>query len=168
METVGETIHSVLGLDAQKLTFWQMGARAVIVYVAGLAMVRLGGDRRFIGQYAAFDVILSIMLGATLSRAINGSAAFFPTLGAAWVLVGLHWLLSLLSFHFDQLEATIKGRSRVLIQDGQLCQRAMRKSHISRRDLDTALRLKAKLTDPSQVALAYLESSGDISVIPKE
>lgn len=167
-QTLGETIHSMLGLEAQQLSVGQMGLRAIIVYIIALVMVRLGGDRRFIGQHAAFDVLLSIMVGATLSRAINGSAAFFPTLGAAWIMVGFHWLLGALSFHFDRFDRLLKGRPRLLIRDGELCQQTMRKSHISRKDLESALRLKAKLTDPDRVALAYLESNGEIGIIPKE
>ncbi|MDY7014647.1 MAG: DUF421 domain-containing protein [Cyanobacteriota bacterium] len=93
---------------------------------------------------------------------------FFPTLGAAWIMVGMHWLLGALSFHFKGFETPIKGHARILIRDGELCQKTMRQSHISDNDLESALRLKAKLTDPNQVALAYLESSGDISVIPKK
>jgi hypothetical protein len=40
-------------LDAIQLNLWQMGLRAAVIYVAALVMVRLVGDRRFIGKYAA-------------------------------------------------------------------------------------------------------------------
>lgn len=90
--TIETIIDQAIGLNAPQITAWQMGARAVIIYILGLTMVRLVGDRRFIGKHAAFDVLLSIILGATLSRAINGSAPFFPTLFTALVLTGTHWL----------------------------------------------------------------------------
>lgn len=90
--TLGEVSNWALGLDTQQLNSWQMGLRAAIIYLAALIMVRIAGDRRFIGKYAAFDVILSIIFGSTLSRAINGSSAFFPTIFAGFVLVAMHWL----------------------------------------------------------------------------
>jgi uncharacterized membrane protein YcaP (DUF421 family) len=40
-----------------------------VIYIAALVTVRLVGDRRFIGKYAALDVLLTVILGSTLSRA---------------------------------------------------------------------------------------------------
>lgn len=49
-----------------------------------------------------------------------------------------------------------------------MIKKAMRKSHISKKDLEDSLRLKAKITELSQVKVARLESNGEISVIPKK
>ena len=136
-----EIVNSALGLNAQQLNIWQMGLRAAIIYLSALIMVRVVGDRRFIGKYAAFDVILSIIFGSTLSRAINGSSAFFASIFAGFVLVFMHWLVSAIAFHFTKFETQIKGRSRILIRDGQLCQRAMQACHITREDFASSLRL---------------------------
>jgi hypothetical protein len=111
IQAVRDVMSWALGLDAIRLTLWQMGLRAAVIYVAALVMVRLVGDRRFIGKYAALDVLLTVILGSTLSRAINGSAPFFDSLGAALVLVGMHWLFSAIAFHFEGLDTLIKGHS---------------------------------------------------------
>ncbi|MBW4586084.1 hypothetical protein G7B40_024435 [Aetokthonos hydrillicola Thurmond2011] len=44
-----ECIRSALGIDLQPKTFTllQMGLRAIVIYIAGLLMVRLAEDRRF-------------------------------------------------------------------------------------------------------------------------
>ena len=166
-ESLDNWVKLALGLDAQKLNIWQMGLRAVVVYIAALIIVRIGGDRRFIGKYAAIDVILGIILGSTLSRAINGSSAFFPSIGAGMVLVAMHWLFAALAFRFASLDEFIKGRSRILISDGQLCHKAMQKSHITPKDLQSVLRLKAKTNRIEQIEVARLESSGEISLRSK-
>ena len=44
----------------------------------------------------------------------------------------------------------------------------MQKSHLSKKDLESSLRSQAKLTEPSQVEIARLESGGEISVLPKD
>lgn len=163
-----EIISDALGLDVQKLNLWQMVLRTVVIYLTALLLVRLGGDRRFLGKHAPFDVILSIIFGATLSRAINGSAAFFPTLGAGAVLVGMHWLLAAIAFHIPSVEKMIKGSSRILIRDGQINNSTLKKSHLSHKDLESSLRLQAKITDLEQVELARLECNGKVSFIPKE
>jgi len=71
-----------LGSDAADLTFLQISLRGVVVFVAALAIVRCG-DRRFLSQTTAFDAVLGFILASMLARAVNGTAAFFPTLGGA-------------------------------------------------------------------------------------
>ena len=84
-------INAALGIgqDATALTFTQISLRGVIVFVGTLVIVRCG-DRRFLSQKTAFDAVLGFILASMLARAVNGTAAFFPTLGGGFVLVMLH------------------------------------------------------------------------------
>ena len=161
-------VNSALGLNAEQLNAWQMGLRAAIIYVSALVMVRMVGDRRFIGKYAAIDVILSIIFGSTLSRAINGTSAFFETIFAGFVLVAMHWLFSAIAFHYSSFEKQIKGRSKVLIKNGRVCSKAMKASHITQEDLASTLRIQCQIEELEQVERACLERSGDISFSLKQ
>lgn len=161
-------VSSALGLSVEQMNFWQMGLRAAVIYVVALIMIRMVGDRRFIGKYAAVDVILSIIFGSTLSRAINGTSAFFETIFAGFVLVGMHWLFSALAFHYRQFEHKIKGQPHFLIENGRLCPRAMKYCHITREDLTSTLRIKCQLDELERVEKAYLERNGEISFSLKE
>src|SRR5919197_3587456 len=95
MSILSVDISAVLGLgrEATALTFTQISLRAVVVFAAALAIVRCG-DRRFLSQKTAFDAVLGFILASMLARAVNGTAAFFPTLGGGFVLVLLHRLLA--------------------------------------------------------------------------
>ncbi|MBE9109944.1 DUF421 domain-containing protein [Nodosilinea sp. LEGE 07298] len=163
--SLNSLISQLLGLNTSPLSVEQICLRAVVVYLVAMLMVRVVGDRRFAGKYAAIDIILSITLGATLSRAINGSAPFFPTLAGGVVLVGMHWLLAAVSCQLPQLEPWIKGRSRLLIQHGRINHSALKTSHLTEEDLRMILRSTGSLTDLDQVEFASLEPSGNISVI---
>lgn len=167
LEAIAEAMRDLIGLGSDELTVWQMGLRAFIIYVTAILLVKVG-EKRFMGKNTAFDMILGIILGSVLSRAITGNASFFQTVGAGALLVGLHWLFAVTSFHSDRFGALVKGRERTLIEDGEIQWDNMRKSHISRRDLETALYSNGKVTDPSEVKVARFERSGDISVIPRE
>ncbi len=83
MNTFWDFLESLLGLAAEprNLTFIQISLRGVIVMVAALVMIRLG-TKRSLAEKTAFDAVLLIVLASVLARAVNGSAAFFPTLGA--------------------------------------------------------------------------------------
>ena len=165
MGNTSEIVKQILGLDVPQLTAWQMGIRAIVVYILGLATVRIVDERRFIGKYAAFDVVLGIIFGATLSRAINGSAPFFPTLVASFILIGMHWLFSFGSFHFATLERLLKGQPHLLVSEGQPQSQALRKSHLTQRDLQSALRLRPETAELVGIKQARLECSGEISVV---
>jgi uncharacterized membrane protein YcaP (DUF421 family) len=157
-----------LGLDAETLTYWQMGLRALVIYVAALALVRIGGGSRLLGQHAAFDVVLGIIFGSILSRAVNGRAPFFETLAAGTVLIGMHVIFAILAFRSHAFGKLVKGQDRVLIRDGQFQRDEMARNWISERDVMAALRANYKIDDPRVIAVARLERSGDISGVEIE
>src|SRR5689334_15742560 len=100
MNAIYDFLGPILGLDLQPrdLTFLQISLRGVIVFLATLIMIRFG-HKRSLARKTAFDAVLLIILASVLSRAINGSAAFFATLGGGLVLVLLHRLLAFIAFH---------------------------------------------------------------------
>src|SRR5213083_1191 len=101
MNALWNAFETLLGLSVEpkNLTFVQISLRGIIVFVAALAMVRLG-HKRSLSHKTPFDAVLLVILASVLSRAINGSAAFFATLGGGLVLVLLHRLLALIAFHW--------------------------------------------------------------------
>jgi uncharacterized membrane protein YcaP (DUF421 family) len=165
MDDVSAALQFALGLDHEPADFGvvQMACRAVVVYVVTIIMVRLA-QRRFLGRATAFDVILGIMLGSIVSRAVTGNAPLVPTLAAAAVLIVVHWVISWLSYRSHAFGIAVKGRSRVLIKDGDLDRAAMRATHISEHDLRESLR-SVGLAGYDEVSEARLERSGLVSVI---
>src|SRR2546425_1496064 len=156
-----------LGSRPEELTFVQISLRGVVVFIAALIMVRLG-HKRSLSRKTAFDAVLLVILASVLSRAINGSAAFFATLGGGLILVLLHRLLAFIAYHSHWFGCLIKGRPEVIVENGNLILHTMRRNHISKHDLEEDLRLGAKLEDASEVKVARVERSGDISFIKKE
>jgi uncharacterized membrane protein YcaP (DUF421 family) len=167
IEDVGTWIIWTLGLDEEELGVRHMVVRAIVVFAIAVTIVRLG-EKRFISENTAFDVILGVMLGSVVSRAITGQSPFVPTLSAAFVLVGLHWLLAQIAFRSSHFGTLIKGNTRVLIREGSVDWDAMSRSNLSRDDLLGALRLQSSLSDWEKVKEARLERNGEISVIRKD
>jgi len=155
-----------LGQDAATLTFAQISLRGVIVFVAALVIVRCA-DRRFLSQKTAFDAVLGFILASMLARAVNGTAAFFPTLGGGFVLVILHRLLAYGARRSHALGILIKGRSDVLSRDGVLYDDLSRRCRLSEHDVLEDLRLHGNVQHVDDVALAVFERNGHITVVPK-
>ena len=169
IDAVGELLQSLLGLDRDvaDVDAIQMALRTIVIYAFTLAIVRLG-SKRFLSEATAFDVIVAIMIGSVMSRAINGSAPFAPTLVSGAVFVGMHAILALLAFHTTWFGTVVKGEPVLLVRDGQIHWPGMRRASLSLQDLAEALRLEGLPPDPSMIKLAFLERNGEISVIPFE
>jgi uncharacterized membrane protein YcaP (DUF421 family) len=156
-----------LGLENKDINVGQMSLRALIVFVLAIAMIRIG-NKRFMGKNAALDVLLGIVFGSMVSRAITGNAPFLPTLVASFVLVLLHWVSSAIAFRSQWFGTLVKGHDSTLIRDGEIEWEAMRKAHLTEHDLREAIRNSGKQSNVREVESAHLERNGDISVIMRE
>lgn len=167
IDEVVQILEQALGLGADELNWYQMTLRALVIYITALMMVRVG-EKRFLGKNTAFDVILGIILGSVVSRAINGSAPLFLTILAGFILVSTHWLFSYVAFRSDRFGDLIKGNKRQLVQDGEIQWKEMAKSNISKEDLMSQVRSEANRDSLDSIQKAYLERSGDISIIRQQ
>ena len=126
MNTFSQLLHTLLGIgtEPRALTFLQVSIRGVIVFIATLIMMRLG-SKRSLAEKTAFDAVLIVIIGSMLARAINGSEAFFPTLGTGFVLVFLHRLFGVAAFYSHAFGILVKGKPVVLVRDGRLQRKNM-------------------------------------------
>jgi uncharacterized membrane protein YcaP (DUF421 family) len=158
-------LDQVLGLniEPQDLSTNQMSARAIIVFTATLLMLRLA-HKRFFARRNTLDVVLAIVIASLLARAINGGAAFFPTIAVGFGFIFLHRALAWASARFAWIGLLMKGNTAVLIEDGRINTETLRKHSLSLDDLYEDLRLKG-IDHPQKVRLAILERNGEVSVV---
>jgi uncharacterized membrane protein YcaP (DUF421 family) len=168
MNALWNSFETVLGLSVEprNLTFVQISLRGIIVFLATLAMVRLG-HKRSLSHKTPFDAVLLVILASVLSRAINGSAAFFATIGGGVVLVLLHRLFARFAYYSHRFGILVKGKPDTIVRDGECDFEMMRRNHVSTHDLEEDMRLNAHIDDLPKVRLARVERSGDISFIKK-
>jgi uncharacterized membrane protein YcaP (DUF421 family) len=169
MSNLLEYIDWLLGLslDAKDLNTLQISLRAFVVFILAIVIIRFG-EERFMGRHTALDVLLGIVFGSVVSRAINGSAPFFPTIAACVVLVAMHWAFSAIAFHSSRFGWLFKGPTHQLVSGGQIDWEVMRRTHISENDLKESIRQHGHPADLEQIESAYLERNGSISVITRE
>ena len=162
-----DLIDRVMGLSvkAEDLGFGNMVARAVVMYVALIVVVRVA-KKRFLGNATAFDFILTVMVGSVAARAMTGGTPFFASLLGLMVLVWMHWFFSLATYRSSWFSRLIKGNATLLIKDGIPDQDALRAAHMSLNDLAEGLR-ETGVRNPSDVVEARLERNGKVSVIKR-
>jgi uncharacterized membrane protein YcaP (DUF421 family) len=168
MASVGSSLDSLLGLHvpSSELGFVPITVRTLCVFLVGLLLVRWGA-RRFMGRNSGFDFLVTIVLGSVLSRGINGQASFFPTLWACALLVMLHEAVSVLACRYHRVSRAVKGTAELVVRDGRTDERALRAAKLSHDDLFENLRMNGNVGKPADVAEAWFERNGSISVIRK-
>ena len=141
-------------------------ARAVILFAAAVVAMRLMGKRQ-VGQLQPFELVVVIMI-AELAATPMGSVGV-PLLYGILPMLALvicHGLLTFFSMKSERLRVWLCGRPTVLIRNGVICERQLRKTSFTLNDLMEELRMGG-IQDPAEVATAVLETSGTVSVFPK-
>lgn len=153
--------------EGKDLSVLQMGMRALVIFATALVLVRVAGRRSF-GQRSAFDYVVAILLGATLSRAIVGASPFFATVAASTVIAVLHRLLAWLCVYSRAVERIVVGVEREVFRNGQFNKAEMGKALVTATDIQESVRQTLGQRGMSNVEAAVLERNGAISVIRKE
>ncbi|MEO8714747.1 MAG: YetF domain-containing protein [Acetobacteraceae bacterium] len=160
-------IYAAIGRGTpMDIAWWQMCIRAVIVFVFGIVLLRVAGKRAF-GRQSAIDIVLTVLIGSNLSRALTGGAPFFATLAASAALVVLYWSSIHAAQRFHPVGFVMKGEHTILVRDGYADAAAMRRVGVSDLDLHEAIRTEGA-DELRDVRLATLERSGHVSVVKRK
>ena len=137
MNALQDFFLALLGPDgkATQLTVLNISLRGFIIFVVGLALVRIG-DRRSLAQKTAFDAIFIVLMGSMLSRAINGTAPFFTTIAAAITLMIVHRIFAFGAHKSHAFGKLIKGQPITLVRNGEVDWEKMKENLVSNHDLD--------------------------------
>ena len=155
-------LTEIFGSD-QHLTWFQECDRAIVIFVYGLALVRIAG-RRVFGKWAALDIIVSIIVGSNLSRALTGNSPLGGTLAATTLLMALHWVLAQAAARSAWLSGILEGTPIELGRGGSMNQAVLRRDAVSQHDIDEALR-QSGVEGVEQTRRMVLEPSGKITVL---
>ncbi|OYD09901.1 DUF421 domain-containing protein [Paludifilum halophilum] len=146
---------------------WTTFLRSLFIFFFVLLVMRFMGKRE-IGQLSVFDFVVSIMIAdfAVLSiedpnmPLING---LIPML----TMISAQILLSYLSLKSRMIRYIVDGKPTILIQNGKIQEREMKKQRYNMDDLLLQLR-EQNVANVADVEMAVLETSGELSVFLKE
>lgn len=139
--------------------------RAVIVFFAIFLVTRVVG-RRELSSMEPFDLILLIVTGDLVQQGVTQSD--YSLTGALTVVATIALLtvaLSYVSFKVPRLRPVLEGEPLVLVQDGELIARNLRRERITLDELLAEAR-QQQFASLAQVRFAVLETNGAISFIP--
>ena len=141
--------------------------RTVILYIAITAAVRLTGKRQ-IGDLSPSELVITLMLSELAVLPMeNMQRPLLSGLLPIMLLVALEFTVSAISLKSLRFRRLLNGRPIVLIENGVLSQRNMRRLKLSLDELSEELRLQGA-SDISDVSAAVMETGGEISAVLKE
>src|SRR5437763_12462906 len=138
--------------------------RAAAVYVVVYLFTRIVG-RRELSSLQPFDLILLVVIGDLIQSgvtqndlSVTGILLVLSTIGALQVFT------SYLGFRFGKLRPILQGEPVVLVENGKVVDRNMRRERLTPDDLAEEAR-RNEIDSLDSIKWAVLETNGQISFI---
>ena len=140
--------------------------RASVIFFFIFMVTRIAG-RRELTTLDPFDLILLVVLGDLVQQGITQSdQSVTGTLIVISTITLLSVVVSWTSFRFPRVRLITEGEPIVLVQDGKLIERNLRRERLTRGDVEEGARLQ-QVASLEEIRWAILEKDGSISVIKK-
>jgi uncharacterized membrane protein YcaP (DUF421 family) len=141
--------------------------RAVVLFLFMYLLTRVIG-RRELSSLQPFDLILLIVLGDTIQQGLTqDDYSVTGAVIAVGTIAGLQVLTSWSAFRFPWLRRVLNGHPIVLVQDGRVVEKNLRRERLTLDDLTEQARAN-QVTSLEDVQWAIFEPSGSISFISKQ
>ena len=140
--------------------------RATVLYIAVIFLIRIMGKRQ-IGELQPSELVITILISEIASIPMqDNNIPILNSVVALFALVAYEIFSSVLSLKSNKLRSLIQGHPVIVIRDGEIDIKALKKLRMSVNDLISLLRQK-DVFDISQVSYAVFETNGKISVLLK-
>ncbi|MEI4829423.1 MULTISPECIES: DUF421 domain-containing protein [Bacillus] len=141
--------------------------RTIVLYSVMLIIFRLMGKRE-IGELSVLDLVVFIMLGEMAVIAIeNMDKAMWHQLVPMVLIMIIQIALSFVSLKSQRLRHILEGEPAIIVHEGKIDEKQMRKHRYNMDDLLMQLR-EQSIGDIRDVEYAILEPSGRLSVFEKQ
>lgn len=141
--------------------------RTVIIYFFVIAAIRLMGKRQ-IGDMQPGELVVTLLISEIAAIPLQDSSQpLILGISSMFTLVALEIVISIAAMKSLTVRKLISGKSVVVIKNGVIDQKAMRRVRLTVLDLIELLRAQDVFSLDS-VAYAVLEVNGSLSVLLKE
>lgn len=136
--------------------------RTVAVYLFLLVGLRLAGKRE-LGKLNPFDLVVLLLLSNTVQNAIIGDdTSLLGGIIGAMALLLINYVVVRFLYGHKRLERWVEGEAEILVRNGQVLQKSLKRNLITKDELEAAAR-EQDISDLREVQCARLEVSGAIT-----
>lgn len=136
---------------------------SVLAYFSLVLLLRISGNRT-LSKMNAFDLVVTVALGSTLSSGIlQKSVTVADTVMAFSALIGLQYIVTWLSVRSHFAKKVFKSEPGLLFCNGQFLRHAMKRARVTEEEIRAAARNSGHL-DLTAISGIVLETNGELSV----
>lgn len=147
------------------MDLWRIAVRAIFAYLFALLLVRISG-KRTVGQASPFDFTIAVIVGDLfddLLWAEVGASQFVAAMGALFFAAAV---VEVASSRSARVYFFVNGLPRIVLRDGAVDVRALRRDQLSDADLAHLLRLEGiGRGEWETVRLGVMEHDHHLSVL---
>lgn len=136
---------------------WDYIWKAILVVIAGTVLLRIAG-RKTISQMTLAETVIMIGIGSLLIQPVAGKD-IWTTILVGGVLVGTLLVMEFVQIKSDTFEKMITGKAKIVIENGTLNEKNLRKLRLSVDQLEMKLRQNS-VSKINDVKWATLEPNG--------
>ena len=141
--------------------------RGVVVYLLLLLIFRIAG-KRSLSQVTTFDLVLTLIISESIQQALlDGDNSLTNAFLVVIALVGTDILLSHVKQRWPRVERVLQGMPLVILEGGKPIAGRLDRERVDEEDILHAARQQEGLRSLEDLDYAVLETSGDITVVPK-
>lgn len=142
--------------------------RAAAIYVVILVILRLSG-KRTLSEMTTFNFVLLLIVSEATQQALLGED-FSLTMAALVILtlVAIDRMADFLRYRWKRLDRVTEGIPVLIVERGRPIQEVMDREHVDLEEILQAARETQGLARLDQIEYAVLETSGGISIIPRQ
>ena len=152
--------------DLLEIHFWETLFRTTMAFLVLLVLARVMGKKQ-ISQLTFFHYVTGITIGSIAAEiAAQYETAFVDGIIAMiwWALLTL--LMSYIALKSKKARTLLDDQPTIVVYEGKLVERAMKKSRLHLNDLNMMLR-EQSIFSIKEVYYAILETNGNLSVLKK-
>jgi len=136
----------------------------IISYLVLIVIIRLSG-KRTLSKWNAFDFVVTIALGSTLSTAlVSTQVSLGQSITAFLVIVLMQFVITFTSVRSRDIKNLVKSQPTLLLYDGQYRHETLRSERVVEAEVMAAIRENG-IADVESVHAVVLETDGTFSVI---
>lgn len=141
--------------------------RTVIIYILVLFVIRVMGKSE-LSAMEPFQLVVTLMIADLAVVPIESTeTALFNGIAALIALLFVQVLVSFITIKSNSLRGLICGNPSIVIKDGIINHKELKTLRISTKELEEQLRISGYI-NIEDIHLAYVETNGALSVIPKK
>lgn len=150
----------MFGLDQ---IYWVL-INSTVSFIYLFVISKILGKKQ-VAQLEFIDYVVGISLGSIAAEMATSEKPFYHYLIAMSIFFVLAYLVALIGRKSTFFKRVLKGKPVMLVYEGKINYKQLKKSNIDVNDLLSMLRIK-NYFDITKVAYAIFEPSGELSVLP--